>query len=131
MYPKYVYLGKLLMVNFLSSSKKKSTYNIYICWQGADLWLKGGKVLQVKGKILPIFMAAKGAQLYGRRFIFYLLSHLISCPKINFILFFSFPFFVGLYYVKGNKMPKKCRFHPNQGFSLRNNYLDVDGCKMA
>ena len=30
MHPKYVCLGKSLMMNFLSSSKKKSTYNVHL-----------------------------------------------------------------------------------------------------
>ena len=56
-----------------------------------DLWLKGGKVLQVKGKILPIFMAAKGAQLWSLlHFLLTFSSYFLPSDQFHSLFFFSF-----------------------------------------
>ena len=70
-----------------------------------------------------------GSTMVAASFFTYFLILFLALRSISFF-FFSFPFFAGLYnYAKGNKMPKKCRFYPNQdpngGFSLKINSLDA------
>ena len=47
--------------------------------------------MQVKGKILPIFMAAKGAQLWSLlHFLFTFSSYFLPSDQFHFLFFFSF-----------------------------------------
>ena len=94
-----------------------------------DLWLKGGKVLQVKGKILPIFMAAKGAQLWSLlHFLLTFSSYFLPSDQFHSLFFFSF-FCRSLQLRKrkqnAQKMSILSKPRSKRGISLKINSLDA------